>query len=79
MGKEHLVNYLLASEEMEYELERNQTHCWRVFDGSKWKFSLEDKQQAINLCKRLGGKCIGYAVWNEKDQANSYIVVELVS
>lgn len=78
MGKEHLVNYLLASEEMERELEEQQTECWRVYDGDKWKFSIESKEKAVEMCKRLNGKCIGYAVWNADDRANSYIEVELV-
>lgn len=78
MGKEHLVNYLLASEEMERELEEQQTECWRVYDGEKWKFSVASKEKAVEMCKRLNGKCIGYAVWDDEHRLNNYIEVELV-
>ena len=76
--KSNLVTYLFSDEESHKELEFEMSYSWRVYDGEKWKFRLETREQAISYCKSLGGTRIGYAVWNDETEANDYRNVEVI-
>jgi len=60
------------------ELEKAMSGKWRVYDGEKWKIGWNTKEEAQMQAKRLNGTLIGYAVWNEEEQANVYREVEVI-
>lgn len=66
------VLYLFPNEENIERLEREFIDSWRVWTGNRWKFGCNSRQQAINLCKRLGGEKIGLARWC-RDQGLIYV------
>lgn len=75
---DNLVTYLFPDEEAHKQLEWEASYSWRVYDGSKWKFRLDTREQAVSYCKTLGGTMIGYATWNDELEANDYRNVEVI-
>lgn len=73
-----LVTYVFPDEEAQKQLEWEASNSWQVYDGEKWKFRLETREQAISYCKALGGTRIGYAVWNDDLETNDYRNVEVI-
>lgn len=73
------VTYVLPTDQSVLAVEKNANGKWRVHDGQEaFRLMFVREKDAYDYAVKNGYPCIGLAQWNENQQLNEYINVQVV-